>query len=376
METERAARQVINNKITTDRFFRDYTAEDAIAVFGPPVMLLTLARLISGRFGLPDMMGLAYGISIFVFLAWGTIIYVLPSWQSPMDFAKYTWNGIMTPDEYEHIEHHYKTDREQQHETQAKWWHTETRTQDLHRVDQFPIGTNVVRLLDGRLVGGLEVSSSNMALADSTKWQQNVDTFEDFLENSLDFDFTIHSPTRRFKKAQYVTRQRDRLQDDDVRENLVLEQTCADYADWLDAKLGGNQTSTRRTFILVPVAPHEVRHIEDEETVGKNLADIPLFGRLFARFDDEVDMTEAELYERQLEEVDRRIDSIQNNCIADLSGCSSTVATDGDLAELVYSFWEGEEFEGDMGDLLRRYPLITTDDTQRDTIKSDTETTA
>lgn len=379
-DTEIAARQVLNNKIKTDRFWRDYTAMDAAAVFGPTVMLITIARLLSGRFGLPDLLGPAYLVGIGVLLVWGTIIYVLPSWETPMDFVKYTYDFIMTPDTYEHVEHNYDSAREQKHESPAKWWHTETRTQDLHRIDEFPLGGDVVRRRDGYLVGAIEVSSSNMTLAGRDKWSQNVDIFEDFLENSLDFDFTIYSPTRRFKKGEYVERHRDRLSDEDVRTNSVLEAVCADYSDWLDVKLGGSSTSTRRNFVLVAVGKHEVRYLEDEETLTKNLSNIPVLGRLTKRFDDEADVDDDTLRDRQLVEVDRRLTSIEQSCISELAGCSASRVTDGGLAELIYSHWEGEEFEGDMDELLRRYPVVSTADIQNadseETNTAATETTA
>ena len=360
---EAAARKVLNNTIKTDRFWRDYSAMDLAAVVGPSVMILTLGRALTTFTPLPNVMAPAYVIAIVFLLGWGATIYVLPSWQTPLDFVKYSWDSLMTPDSYEHVEHNYDSVRGQTYEAPAKWWHTETRTQDLHWIDEFPLGADAAFRRDGYLVGAIEATSANMTLAGRDKWADNVDIFEDFLENTLDFDIAVYLPTRRFRKGEYVERHRDRLSDDDVQSNPVLEAVCADYTDWMDVKLGSSSTATRRNYVLVPVGKHEVRHLEDEETISKNLASIPLAGRAFRRLGltGETELSEAEIRHRQIETLDRRLELVEQNCLNELSGCSAQRVTDGELAELVYAHWEGEEFEGDMGDLLRRYPVVSTD---------------
>ena len=369
-KNEAAARTIIDESLKTDRFWKDYSHLDLAVIFGPSVMLVTIARLL-----LPGLLGPAYILAITLLLCWAGIVYVLPSWQTPVEFVKISWGSIMTPDSYEHVNYEYGTHREQKHKSPARFWQAEARTQDLTRVDQFPIGGDVVVRLDGVMVGGLAVSSSNMTLAGSDKWKRNVDSFQDFLENNLTFDVSITLPTRRFEKARYVEEQRDRLTDDDIRENPVAEAVCSDYADWLDRKLGGGQTATRSNYILVPVSKREVRHLEDEETIRKNIASIPILGSIprwlsgypvvggFAsRFDPEADIDDDEIRARQLEEVSDRLETVQQNCIEKLEGCSAGVMSDGEIADVIYSHWDGQEFEGDMDELLRKYPIIGAED--------------
>lgn len=358
MDTETASRHVLNEDIATDRAWRGYTYLDAGALFGPTMVILTV-----GRWIVPvGYMWAVYTLGIGLLCGWGCIIYVLPDWISPAEFLTYSYDYIMTPNEYDHIEHNFDSARDHTHESPARFWHTDTRAQDIHRVDQFPHEADVVERRDGAFVGAIEVTSSNMSLAGNEKWAANVDAFEDFLEHSLDFDFTIYAPTRRFQKAAYVNRQRDRLQDPDVRENPVLEAMCADYADWLDVKLGGSSTATRQSYILVPVKPREVRYLEDEETVQQNLAELPFVGRVVRRVLGDDSPDESVIRERQIEAVADRLDRFRKQCINDLDGCTAQRITGGDLAELIYSHWDGEEFAGDMDELLRRYPIITADE--------------
>ena len=372
---EVASRSIIDESVKTDKFWKDYSHLDLAVVFGPSVMLTSTARLLSGRWLFPNFVREAYIISIALVLCWALTVYVLPSWQTPVEFVKISYGSIMSPDTYEHVEYEYGTHREQKHTSEAKFWATDKRTQDLTMVDEFPIGGDAVVRLDGTMIGGLDVSSSNMTLAGSEKWKRNVDSFQDFLENTLTFDLSITSPTRRFEKATYVEEQRDRLTDDDVTANPVAEAVCGDYADWLDRKLGGGQTAMRSNYLLVPVAKREVRHLEDEETIRKNLTSIPLLGRLPAllagvpvigraarKFDPEADLDDEEIRARQLEELADRLETVQESCIANLDGCSARVMSDGEIADVIYSHWNGGEFEGDMDELLRKYPVIDAED--------------
>jgi hypothetical protein len=195
---------------------------------------------------------------------------------------------------------------------------------------------DVIERTDGTMLGILQVTPPSMALATDSEWAATADAFREFLNTSVEFPIQLYATTRQFPADDYLAHYDARRTDPDVRANPRLAQLIDEYVTWYREDLEQRQMTIRDHYIVVPVDPSEVRF--ESRQLTQQLTRLPVLGvfieaLLAPRRDDE----RAAL----IETVDERARLVRRG-LREVDDCDAHRISAGEAAELLASFWRGE----------------------------------
>lgn len=205
---------------------------------------------------------------------------------------------------------------------------------------------------DGAFVGMVQVEPATMALATSEEWRSAAESFEGFLNTTVEFPLQIYSTTQEFPVEEYVSHYENRLSDPDVRANPKLEALVENYVEWYRSDLHERPMTIRDHYLIVAVAPSEV-HFE-RESIGGKLTQLPVLGPLL---DAVVAPPITHEHEAMFEALDDRLRRVENG-VREIDGCAARRVEVDEMVELVSSFWSTGPVEyGDARQAVRTRPI-------------------
>jgi hypothetical protein len=211
----------------------------------------------------------------------------------------------------------------------------------------------VVERTDGALLAFIQVAPPPMALATDAEWEQKADSFQEFLNTAVDFPIQVYSTTQPFPVDEYLTHYESRRTDPDVQSNPRLATLIDEYVSWYRTELTQRRMTIRDHYVIIAVRPAEVRF--DRESLVQKLTVVPVLG-VFIKvvLAPRRDAERAAMFDAiadRLQVVERGLRAIE--------GCDARHVEATEAAELLASFWRGEQVQyGDPSRVLSRR-LIT-----------------
>jgi hypothetical protein len=206
---------------------------------------------------------------------------------------------------------------------------------------------------DGALVGMVSVAPPTMALATDEEWSRKAESFQNFLNTTVEFPIQIYSTTQVFPVEEYLGHYESRLGDADVESNPRMESLIEQYVEWYASELDERRMTIRDHYVIVPVTPAEVQF--DRESLTQKLAGIPVCGLLIRawaapRIEDE--------REALFETLDDRLARIQQG-LREIEGCNARRVDVDDATTVLTGFWRGQTMsEADTSQTLRNTPIV------------------
>jgi len=190
----------------------------------------------------------------------------------------------------------------------------------------------------------VKVDPANMALAANREWEQIVNDWEGYLDNTVDYPIQIYSTTKTFPVEEYMSQYNSRLNDPDVKNRPVLKALIQSFTSWYSEYLGYQGTNQREFYIVIAVQEHEVHQTQKDETAIDRLAEKPVIGRVFQRLKEnqQEEYEDDELKQEQLRMLNQRLGSAQQG-IRRLQDCSARRITATEHAVVLKEYWGGVE---------------------------------
>ena len=206
---------------------------------------------------------------------------------------------------------------------------------------------------DGAMVGLVQVIPPTMALATDEEWTQKADSFQDFLNTTVEFPIQIYSTTQPFPVEKHLARYESRLDDPDVDANPQLESLIENYIEWYERELADRRMTIRDHYVVVPVSPEEVRF--EQASIAEQLAELPVLG-LFVR---ELFAPRAAVErEALIDELDDRLDRVRSG-LRGIEGCTAHRVDATEATKIIGEYWSDESMAyGDLDRLLRTQGIV------------------
>jgi len=211
----------------------------------------------------------------------------------------------------------------------------------------------LVERIDGALVGFVQVLPPPMALATDAEWAHKAEGFQEFLNTAVDFPIQVYSTTRPFPVDEYLAQYRSRRTDPDVRSNPQLATLIDEYVEWYRAELSERRMTIRDHYVIVSVTPPEVRF--EQESLAQKLTAVPVLGVFIkAILAPRRDAERAAMFDAMAD----RLHVVERG-LREIDGCDAHQVKATEAAELLASFWEGEQVQYDDPDrVVSRQPVI------------------
>ncbi|WP_435102417.1 hypothetical protein [Halarchaeum sp. P4] len=327
------SKRIPKSLATTATLVGNYTLADAAVALIPAVVVVLCFQLVVPSdlavwgYRVHDAALPLVGLGVLLGCA---VVALTPTYTSSFDWLR-TLAGF------------YRRPRTQTH-TEAGM---ETRIERVHPEH------DALERTDGTVIGLVRVDPPSMALATDAEWTQKAQAFRGFLDTVVEFPIQLYATTRPFPVDAYLAHYEDRLTDPDVRANPQLARLIEEYIAWYGAELDARQMTIRDHYVIVGVAPHDVRF---EAGTGQGmLARLPVIGvfvdaLLAPRVADERAAC-VELLDERLRRVEAGLRAID--------GCHAERVTAVEAARVVAEYWHGEPVEyGDLDAVFRTRPLI------------------
>lgn len=238
------------------------------------------------------------------------------------------------------------------HRSETDLGHEEAR--EYTQVDRILPRRDAIVRTDGALVGAVHVDPPTMALATDQEWQTKSESFQDFVNTTVDFPIQIYSTTQAFPADEYLQQYDDRLSDADVKDNAQLQDLIEHYVEWYERELAKRRMTIRDHYVVVPVTPREVR-FEPDGLAGK-LADVPIFGVLI-RAATSPSVTEERA--AMADELDERLRQVARG-LRGIEGLEASQIDTAELTGVIGEFWAGQSLDhGDLSNRIRTTPLVS-----------------
>lgn len=330
----------------TNEFWRGYTLDDLFVGATPFIVtLLFTAYLLP-----PSLRPVGYVGSVIALVAGAVAVYATPDYLTASEWLQSYVNYVRRPKNVTHVRYNFDSSREQKDLPESKWYEVDERTQDLVDIERIYKGQGAVERLDGYIVGAVKVEPANMALTADDRWIENVESFADFLNNSVEWPIQIYSTTTEFPVEDYIRQHKHRLQDEDVRKNPVFKKLIEYWLNWYPDELDLRGTNLREFYIIVPVGPNDTPGEGD----SGGISSIPVLGRLLGGKGESLDTA------RLLQELDERLSLVENEGIQNLDGCRAERLDAGELTQVLMEFWDGSGTEyDDMNQVIRSSTLVS-----------------
>ncbi|WP_089699607.1 hypothetical protein [Halogranum gelatinilyticum] len=235
------------------------------------------------------------------------------------------------------------------------------RTQDLTNVKRAWPGAGAIQRVDGTMEAFIEINPGNMDFAMSDDWAKLQEASKEFANKELDSKLKFHATTRSFPVEQITETIEERLNDEDVKQNPILQELLEEYRETRPKEMRDRGIQQVRYYIGVEVAPIEVYDkYRDEGTPAEKLTQFPVIGFLFNPFvTRREDLTAVEKRAQMFKKLDSRVNDVRTEFIQQASGWSARRLSTVELFVLNMDFWNGQEHtHDDATRVVREQPII------------------
>lgn len=213
---------------------------------------------------------------------------------------------------------------------------------------------------DGDVVGVIKVDQGvNLDTGTDGQVSRSVESFASFLNHSLDFPVQFHLTNRKFNPDNYLEKYEERLNDEEVIDNPVLQTYIEQYTK--KSRQFYDTTLIREYYVVIPVSKSDVRQREPDSGL-LNVSAMPGIGPVLSELlgaSDQRNLHEDYIVDRQVKEVNNRMDKFVNAGIQGLNGASASKLDVDECATLLKRFWEGRDMGHREGDsLVRSHPVV------------------
>lgn len=221
------------------------------------------------------------------------------------------------------------------------------------QVERIHPDRGAIERTDGALIGMVQVEPPTMALATTEEWKRTAESFQDFLNTTIEFPVQLYSTTSEFPVDAYLERYESRLDDPDVDANPQLAALIEHYVDWYGSELERRQMTIRDHYVVVPVTPGEVQF--DAGSVTHQLAELPYVGIfVMALFGPSLQAEREAMFEA----LDERLRRVETG-LRDVRGCTANRVPVKEATLRIADFWAGESVEyGNLEQVLRTTALV------------------
>jgi len=334
-DQEYSARRIHQSLGGTTAFFQGYTIGEIMLFVGVAFVTLIGAALVPATFTIPVL-----GFGLMLGLVLGVLHKVKPSylWLTEWLAARLGW--AVKNKEYTHGEDN-------------------SEVRYLTRVGQvFP---HAIERSDGALVGAMKVEPANMALEDDDAWAKAVDSLSEFVNATIDFPVKFYITSREVDQDDVVRDHQRRLGDADVRSRPVLKRLLDEYITTntdQNGDIDSEATTIREYYIITAVRDADVEQLnETGDSVLAYLADIPVLGRVFGRFQSD-GLSDAERDRLKEDKLESRLGQLRRGG-SSLYRCSMSPVDAYDLTRVTKEYWTGHTEEyGEITDAIGTFPVV------------------
>ncbi|WP_436932435.1 hypothetical protein [Halosimplex halobium] len=333
MEDRNPARRIPKSLGTGTKLLGSYTLTDLAVALCPGVVVVLLFQLVIPA----DVAIRGYRVDALtvplagVLIAAGAVfVYLTPAYTTSADWVTSMFRFHARADEIDH-------------EAAKAYTHVERVYPDRDAVER----------TDGAMVGLVQVIPPTMALATDEEWGRKAESFQDFLNTTVEFPIQIYSTTQPFPVDEHLARYEARLDDPDVEANPQLESLIEHYVEWYEQELAERRMTIRDHYVVVPVTPAEVQF--DEASLAEQLAGLPVLG-LFVRelFAPREAVERAAL----LDELDDRLDRVRAG-LRNIEGCTAHRIDATEASKLIGEYWsDGSQTYGNLDQVLRTRGIV------------------
>ncbi|MDL0133429.1 VirB4 family type IV secretion system protein [Halobacterium salinarum] len=334
-DQEYSARRIHQSLGGTTAFFQGYTIGEIMLFVGVAFVTLVGAALVPAALTIPVL-----GFGIMLGLVLGVLHKVKPSylWLTEWLAARIGW--AVKNKEYTHGEDN-------------------SEVRYLTRIGQvFP---HAIERSDGALVGAMKIEPANMALEDDEAWAKAVDSLSEFVNATIDFPVKFYITSREVDQDDSVRDHQRRLGDADVRSRPVLKRLLDEYITTntdQNGDIDSESTTIREYYIITAVRDADVEQLDETgDSVLAYLADIPVVGRVFGRFQSD-GLSKAERDRLKEDKLESRLGQIRRGG-SSLYRCSVSPVDAYDLTRVTKEYWTGRTEEyGDITDAIGTFPVV------------------
>ncbi|AQL41640.1 conjugal transfer protein [Halorientalis sp. IM1011] len=337
-DREYSARRIHESLGGTTPFFRGYSIGE-LMLFVAVAFVSFVAAGVSSALTIPAMgFGVAASLLLFVLHKVKPDYLWLTEWLS----ARLSW--AIKNEEYTHDE-------------------DSSEVRYLTRLSR--VYPHAIERTDGALVGAVKVEPANMALEGGDSWSRAVGSLSDFVNATVDFPAKIYLTSREIDNDDVVRAHRDRLGDPDVRSRPVLEWLLEQYLDYNtngDGEIDSETSTVREYYIITAVTDSDVDTVDESgDSVLAYLADLPVIGKLFTRFQSD-GLTDAEITQLKENELESRLSQIRSGAKS-LYRCSVDPVEAHELARVTKEYWtnQTEEYD-DIEEAFPTSPVVAGDE--------------
>ena len=333
MQDRNGAKRIPKSLGTDTKLFGSYTMTDlAVALFPGVVVVLCFQVVLPS-----DVTVRGYHLDALTLpLAGATIalgavfVYLTPAYTTSADWV----TSMLT---------FYSRSEQVDHEAAKEYTQIERVYPDRDAVER----------TDGAVFGLVQVIPPTMALATNEEWTRKAESFQEFLNTTVEFPIQIYSTTQPFPVDEHLAHYESRLDDPDVEANPQLASLIEQYVEWYETELEERRMTIRDHYVVVPVTPTEVRF--DETSLAQQLADLPVLG-LFVR--ELYAPREAVERAALIDELDDRLDRVRTG-LRSIDGCTAHRVDATEATTIVGEYWSDESMDyGDLEQVLRTRGLV------------------
>jgi hypothetical protein len=233
--------------------------------------------------------------------------------------------------------------------------------------DERPSGAaGAVLCSNNALVGAVQITSRDLALAPQSKWDEVADEFGAAI-NSLEFAFQIYATSRPVDVEALVAPYRQRKHEPAVQANPRLKQIIEVYETSFERAFNNRGVSVHEYYVFTSVTPLEVQ-LESQSGVQK-FSRLPGGEILRSIGGARSDLSEAEIQHRQWELLTERLATLEST-LGGVSMCSADRVEPPTLRDLIEEFWTGRSTGNpESVDDLPQIPIVTPDYTEEVTLE-------
>ncbi|QCS44646.1 VirB4 family type IV secretion system protein [Natrinema versiforme] len=221
---------------------------------------------------------------------------------------------------------------------------------------------HAIERTDGALVGAMKVEPANMALEDDEAWAKAVQSLSEFVNSTVDFPVKIYITSREIDEDDIVREHQNRLGDADVRSRPVLKRLLEEY---VAANTNENEdidsetTTIREYYLITAVTDSDIEQFDETgDSVLAYLADVPVLGRLFGRFQSE-ELSESKRDQLKEEKLESRLAQLRRGG-SSLYRCSISPVDAYDLARVTKEYWTCQSQDyADMTSAIGTFPVVS-----------------
>ncbi|QCS44723.1 VirB4 family type IV secretion system protein [Natrinema versiforme] len=221
---------------------------------------------------------------------------------------------------------------------------------------------HAIERTDDALVGAMKVEPANMALEDDEAWAKAVQSLSEFVNSTVDFPVKIYITSREIDEDDVVREHQNRLGDTDVRSRPVLKRLLEEYVAANTNENGdidSETTTIREYYLITAVTDSDIEQFDETgDSVLAYLADVPVLGRLFGRFQSD-ELSESKRDQLKEEKLESRLAQLRRGG-SSLYRCSISPVDAYDLARVTKEYWTCQSQDyADMTSAIGTFPVVS-----------------